>query len=64
MGEVDDCAFFERFAVVDDDIHTFVGILSCHFDLRSEGQLTMGRRQGVLLKNLSTGGLVPIKPRA
>ena len=28
MGKVDDCSFFERFSVIDDENHTFIRVFS------------------------------------
>ena len=64
MGKVDDRALLERFTVVDDDNHTLVGVFSRHFDLRAQGQLAMGCREGVLLKNLTTSGCVAVEARS
>ena len=64
MGKVDDCALLEGFSIVDHHNHTFIGVFSRHFDLRAQGQLAMGCREGVLLKNLTTSGCVAVEARS
>ena len=63
MGKVDDSALLERFSIVDHHNHTFIGVFSRHFHLRPKRQLAVGSRQGVPLKDLTTGSFVSIETR-
>src|SRR5690606_28554924 len=64
LGKIDDALAVERAAIIDGDFNGIAGALVGDLHLGAEGEGTMRRRHGVLVKCLAGGGLLPVEARS